>query len=194
MPRGRSQRRRSRPRQRRGVQRQSRASKMQWTLGAVRLPISGHQVPPVTRTPKVQKWVRLEGVLNTATQVHTVTYHNLTDQDSSDYINPPLIPRTPRYPEIRVLRMRMWLETPAPTATQPAHGLAVTDIESGMNFTARPVSGSTYAAVAYQFPLVVRDNIAASTSDDGVFRFGSDLAVPAATTLLYTCDVLCEFS
>jgi len=157
-------------------------------IGTYRLRTPGFRIPPYTQRPKVQRWIRQTATLVTGTATFNVTAGALSFQDRIDY-NVGVV----RYSSIRVLRTRCWIEGPPPVASQVAFGVTAQDNISGTIFTDRPVTGSTLAAVAFQYCLETRQQ-QLSTADTGILAIiGSDVVIPEDTIVLLTVDTFCEF-
>jgi len=159
-------------------------------VGTIRLGISGHQIPPNNVRPKVQKWVRFEGTLNAEQLQFAMNYNTLAQTDGFNYLGT----NTVRYQTMRVLRVRAWLESAAPTPTNPAYGIILTDAVSGTDFQSRPVTGSSIAAVQMQLCLKTRENIMGTDDMEDIWTVSSDVILASPNQVLYVTDTLCEFS
>lgn len=160
------------------------------TVGTVRLNPNTSRIPIHSTNPKVQRRVRIVKQLTATAPTFTLTYSLVADQDATDYTGSAV----PRYTYSRVLQAYAWVETPPPSASVPSFGVSMQDLVSAVNFSDRPVSGSTYAGVGMRFCLETRQNQVVTTSTLGFCQVGTDSAIPSGTVINTTVDVLCEFS
>jgi len=160
-------------------------------IGTLRKRVSGHQIPEHTERNKVQRIVRLSGQLTPSAPLFTISPDSVSSRDALDYLNSSAVLR---YLDVRLISVKVWLESAAPTLSQPSFGVRLVDFASGTTYQTRPVSGQTYAAVGCQLCLETRSVVFLASDPTVVAEINSDITIPVGASLYFVCDVLCEFT
>jgi hypothetical protein len=150
---------------------------------------TGFAIPDRTYNPWINKVVRISGTLSSASPTIPITYNALALEDASDYGNSVV-----RYLGIRVLAARLYVESYPTTTTAPSVGASLQEGLTGTTFTARPVSGSSYAAVGLVCSMATAMDTVVTSSTIVVLTVGSDVSVPEGNFVAITLDVWCSFT
>jgi len=158
---------------------------------AKRWPTPSLMIPSYTDAPAIKRVVRIEGTFTSTSPSLAITANQLAQLDATYYTNTTNL----RYDSIRVYAVRLYVETYNVTSTTPAIGATLTDTDSQSSFAARPVSGSSYAAVGMYLSRKQAENITAcSDTTYVIFTASTDIAIPPSSQVRFTCDVYCEFN
>jgi len=150
---------------------------------------NGQRIPVHTTNPKVQRVVRIQSTFTNASPTYSITPSVLRIQDATDYTGTS----TARYAFVRVLSARLYVDSPAASLTVPAYGAALVDSANGVQFTDRPVGGSTLATVGMMYCLQTRQSQFPTTSVTLIGTATTDGIVAVGNTISFTLDVLVEF-
>lgn len=137
------------------------------TMGPKRHPTTALSIPRHTINPMVTRVVRISRQFILAVNTFTIKYVDIATQDAIDYVGdgPP-----PRYGAMRVMIVRVYMDSPPALIDSPARRLQVSDQASGVTYESEPVAGSTCASIAYTLPFVVRSAIVATSSGEVIYN------------------------
>jgi len=159
------------------------------SLYATPLKSVSERIPRHIRNPRVTRTIRLVQVLTSATPNLSFSYANLASQDAVDYGL-----GTPRYNNMRVQSVRVWLESPSGLSVSVTpFGVTLLESSTGYTITDRGLTGAQYSKTGFTFSFATRSALVSTVSTTTVFNIATDTTIPASTNLPFTVDVTVEF-